>query len=63
MYTAYYSLSDIMVTMLSTISVIQRYDSRSGQTTEYKSILHAALVALTKNYKYPTELVGLLKHR
>ena len=32
-----------MVTMLSMIAVIQRYVSRSGQITEYTSILHAVL--------------------
>ena len=29
-----------------------RYDSRSGQITEYRSILHAAVVSLTMYYIY-----------
>jgi hypothetical protein len=52
-----------MVTMLSMIAVIERYDSQSGQIIEYTSILHAAIVSLTMYYEYPAKLVGLLQHR
>ena len=49
--------------MSSTSVLVRRYDSRSVQIREYKSILYATLVSVTKNYKYPTERAGLLKHR
>ena len=40
--------------MLFTSVVVRRYDSRSVQITEYKSILHATLISILKDFMLQT---------
>ena len=40
--------------MLFTSVVVLRYDSRSVQITEYKSILHATLISILKDFMLQT---------